>query len=143
LQIATKELSGRSLAYAVALALGASFKRNSIKALHAYVDGKFVGGFITDVPGGSAFPDRHFAPQDIWSQGGPLIERLIEEGFRHEKADWSLGIKFWRVNGEDQMQVQYGPTTLVAAMRCYVASKLGENVNVPEELLELAAQPAK
>jgi hypothetical protein len=28
-----------------------------------------------------------------------------------------------------------GPTPLIAAMRCYVASKLGDEVEVPEELL--------
>ena len=28
-----------------------------------------------------------------------------------------------------------GPTPLIAAMRCYVASKLGDEVNVPEDLL--------
>lgn len=32
--------------------------------------------------------------------------------------------------------VMYGPTPLVAAMRCYVASKLGEEVEIPEELLK-------
>ena len=29
----------------------------------------------------------------------------------------------------------YGPTPLIAAMRCYVASKLGDEVEVPVELL--------
>jgi hypothetical protein len=29
----------------------------------------------------------------------------------------------------------YGPTLLIAAMRCYVASKLGNEVEVPEELI--------
>jgi len=28
----------------------------------------------------------------------------------------------------------YGPTPLIAAMRCFVASKLGEEVDVPQEL---------
>ena len=28
-----------------------------------------------------------------------------------------------------------GPTMLVAAMRCYVASKLGDEITIPEELL--------
>lgn len=27
----------------------------------------------------------------------------------------------------------YGPTPLIAAMRCYVASKLGEEVEIPDE----------
>lgn len=30
---------------------------------------------------------------------------------------------------------QYGPTKLVAAMRCYVAYKLGATVEIPKELL--------
>lgn len=30
----------------------------------------------------------------------------------------------------------YGPTHLIAAMRCYVTSKLGKGVEVPSELLE-------
>ncbi len=29
----------------------------------------------------------------------------------------------------------YGSTPLIAAMRCYVASKLGEEVEVPDELI--------
>jgi hypothetical protein len=29
---------------------------------------------------------------------------------------------------------EYGPTPLIAAMRCYVASRLGDEVDVPEEL---------
>jgi hypothetical protein len=28
----------------------------------------------------------------------------------------------------------HGPTPLIAAMRCYVASKLGDEVEIPEEL---------
>jgi hypothetical protein len=29
----------------------------------------------------------------------------------------------------------HGHTPLIAAMRCYVASKLGEEIDVPEELI--------
>ena len=29
---------------------------------------------------------------------------------------------------------EHGPTPLIAAMRCYVASKLGDEVDVPDEL---------
>jgi hypothetical protein len=31
--------------------------------------------------------------------------------------------------------MQNGPTPLIAAMRCYVASKFGDEVETPEELL--------
>jgi len=37
-------------------------------------------------------------------------------------------------NHDDDAFEQDGPTPLIAAMRCYVASKLGEEVDVPEEL---------
>jgi hypothetical protein len=31
-------------------------------------------------------------------------------------------------------EVVYGPTPLVAAMRCYVASRLGAEVEIPDQL---------
>ena len=34
----------------------------------------------------------------------------------------------------DTSRVPSRPTPLIAAMRCYVASKLGDEVDVPEEL---------
>jgi len=60
-----------------------------------------------------------------WAQGGPIIER------------GGIGIDLW---GNDKWVAnyceaeQYGPTPLIAAMRAFVASKLGDEVDVPEEL---------
>jgi hypothetical protein len=60
-----------------------------------------------------------------WSIGGPIIER---EGLTltHQGERWAAQT--------DADEFQYGPTPLVAAMRCFVASKLGDEVDVPEEL---------
>ena len=64
-----------------------------------------------------------------WSQGGPIIERefLAIEGDYNE----------WRARLFDDGRIfeADGPTPLVAAMRCYVASKLGDEVDVPKELI--------
>lgn len=62
-----------------------------------------------------------------WSQMGPIIER---EGISFYKAN---GSKWWAhpYGGEYNAE---GPTSLMAAARCYVVSKLGEEVEVPEEL---------
>lgn len=35
---------------------------------------------------------------------------------------------------DDAEAFGYGPTPLIAAMRCYVASKLGDEVDVPDEM---------
>jgi hypothetical protein len=73
-----------------------------------------------------------YAPSDTWSQGGPIIER--------EKIDlmWQMGGRpYWLAETQPDFndQSEEGPTPLIAAMRCYVASRLGDEVDVPEELI--------
>ena len=72
--------------------------------------------------------EQEFAPTADWAQGGPIIEQeWIELGAYHDQ---------WRAvfHGEESIY-QDGPTPLIAAMRCYVASRLGDEVDIPEELL--------
>ena len=64
-----------------------------------------------------------------WAQGGPIIEQETIGLF----FDRACGNQ-WRAN-HITAPYQLGPTPLVAAMRCYVASKLGDEVDIPEELL--------
>ena len=63
-----------------------------------------------------------------WAQGGPIVER--------EKIDITTTIQdpagAWRAAVDARGYV--GDTPLIAAMRCLVASKLGDEVEVPEEL---------
>ena len=71
--------------------------------------------------------DDHYSPSTDWAQGGPIIERqeieLVPKGMH------------WDAYADEDFHVPYsGPTPLIAAMRCYVASKLGDNVDIPEEL---------
>lgn len=73
----------------------------------------------------SWFVDWVYNPSGNWMEGGPIIERerinLWNEGY-----DWEASLY-----GEHSV---WGETPLVAAMRCYVASKLGDEVDVPDEL---------
>ena len=68
-----------------------------------------------------------------WAQGGPIIEReginLVHQGDAH---DWNASL--WDYAEQDWHLHTEGPTPLIAAMRCYVASKLGDEVDVPDEL---------
>jgi hypothetical protein len=67
-----------------------------------------------------------YAPSTDWSQGGPIIER---EGM-------SVGMvnEYWQAHLSEFGLWEDGPTPLIAAMRCYVASKLSDEVEVPDEL---------
>ena len=69
------------------------------------------------------------SPSTDWSQGGPIIER-------EEIAHWPDSEGGWFASAQEGRGKDYhGPTPLIAAMRCYVASKLGDKVDVPEELI--------
>lgn len=71
--------------------------------------------------------DKPLAYSTDWAQGGPIIDH---EGIGFYRANMS---KWWAhpYGGEYNAE---GPTALIAAMRCYVASKLGEEVDIPDEL---------
>jgi hypothetical protein len=71
-----------------------------------------------------------------WGMAGPIIERE-EIGIKRRMP--CMRGEEWEAHGSISAKgAGYrwaaGPTPLVAAMRCYVASKLGEEVEVPDEL---------
>jgi hypothetical protein len=88
-----------------------------------------------DFPAADAFCGI-FNPSTDWAQGGPIIERE-----RMDIACWDAHSMPWKasIDGDTDagvaLYVEYGPTPLIAAMRCYVASKMGDDINIPEELL--------
>jgi len=61
-----------------------------------------------------------------WDYGGPIIEREGIALYLYGDAEWNAHVG----NKEST-----GPTPLVAAMRCYVVSRLGQEVELPEGLL--------
>jgi len=107
-KVETSELTGAALNWAVARALG---KRPSV--------------FIFQQTGKLA-PEHNYSTN--WAQGGPIIER------EKQVIAYEYGPEVWHAYLQVKGGTYYGPTPLIAAMRCYVASKLGEEVDVPEEL---------
>jgi hypothetical protein len=76
---------------------------------------------------GWAYSDSRRYSTD-WAQGGPIIERESIWLTHHVAA------KMHGAHKGDDAWFQKGPTPLIAGMRCYVASKLGDNIDIPEEL---------
>jgi hypothetical protein len=70
---------------------------------------------------------RYWLPSTDWAQGGPIIER--------ERIEFDFNEDTQMFHAYDGLQSGTGPTHLIAAMRCYVASKFGDEVEVPEELV--------
>jgi hypothetical protein len=127
MKIKTSELTGAALDWAVAVAEG-----REPRSKWLWASGCFVGA-----------PPCPYPPSTDWSQGGPIIERELLEvtprfhsaGYEHPKGQWYWMAFVLGPNNMDENHEQHGPTPLIAAMRCYVASKLGDEVDVPEELL--------
>ena len=73
--------------------------------------------------------DEPWSPSTNWAQGGPIIEwRMVTVGpANHE------GYEAYP-HPKDDTQPYWGDTPLEAAMRCYVASNLGEEIEIPEGL---------
>lgn len=105
--------------------------------------GWWISGLFTD-PNYWVRSDE-FHPSTNWAQGGPIMDRQDIQWCRlnGQVEAWS-GFDYieWRINWDSDIRMPdgagfgAGATILVAAMRCYVASKLGDEVEVPDELLE-------
>ena len=118
------ELQGAALDWAVA-------KCEGYTGLH-----KIAGRMPHEPQLGIWPPRKEYGVMDLWelsystdwAQGGPIIER--------EKINlgWVFcdGREFWTATM--YLAESEGPTPLVAAMRCYVASRLGDEIELPEEL---------
>ena len=121
----TNELTRTALNWAVAKCEGATNEWRE--------DGPFWWNGVPCIRSGGH--DVNYRPSTDWAQGGPIIER---ENINIETwhGAWQAELEFLP---DDDTHYRYGkgagPTPLIAAMRCYVASKLGDTVDIPEELL--------
>ncbi|KQQ60129.1 hypothetical protein ASF84_05320 [Pseudomonas sp. Leaf127] len=75
---------------------------------------------------------RFYTPSTDWGQGGPLIDKF-KIGITHDRLD-KKGLACQAIPKASPFP-SYGGTTLTAACRAIVASKLGETVSIPRELL--------
>lgn len=133
----TSELTGDTLVWAVATCEG-------------YTDLHKIEGRWPHEPHLAMMPPRReYGAMELWEIGsdcdwrffGPIIERN-RISLEHLYGAGDAGADVWvatltcedkKFGGVECFEEQ-GPTPLIAAMRCYVASKLGEDIDIPEEL---------
>lgn len=133
-KVKTNELIGPALDWAVAKCNGRDIEFDDP------IDPWLTRNGISDQPLHS------YTPSTDWAQGGPIIGREITKVFRNVGGTWSAMIlRDVPIPYEDQgtslaltRRAQWngaGITPLIASMRCYVASKLGDEVELPDGLL--------
>ena len=90
---------------------------------------------------------ERWSPSTDWAQGGPVLEGAnvtitrVEDEYDADSRGFTTceRIPLWLAKSGPTFMVdrdggKYGRTPLVAAMRCFVASKLGEEIEVPAAL---------
>ena len=114
MKIKTKDLTGAALDWAVAKCENSDTSIEHFIAMHSHY----------------AYDHGTFDYSTNWAQGGPIIERerisirqwtnvpLVHAYMPQDNAPW----------------LSDGTSPLIAAMRCYCSFKLGDEVDVPEEL---------
>lgn len=125
MKIKTETLVGKQLNYAVAVSEGFKPFTDGISWI---IDCK---GTYKTLPGYST----------DWAVAGPIIEseRITLDYYCNQgESCAALGYASYDnegeyIEGSDHKQI--GPTPLIAAMRCYVSSKLGSEVEIPYALL--------
>ena len=117
------ELTGIALDWAVAKCEGYAFNGKALTRNNPLDDGALEHIWRGD-----------YTPSTNWAQGGPIIER--EEIYLNPNTGTVEGYAdLWCADHTIQgTPPQYGPTPLIAAMRCYATSRLGDEVDVPEAL---------
>lgn len=113
MKIKTSELTGAALDWAVAKCEGVGVE---------YINDGITRCLLRLAP----FTGR-YGPSTNWPQGGPIIERAGISVIYAGGGEWEACCG---ANSEHT-----GPIPLIAAMRCHVASKLGDEVEVPDELM--------
>ena len=130
----TSELTGAALDYAVAKCEGWE-----LNGPYSCFDGAFC---LRELDGS----DGDLCPEysTDWAQGGPVIEREgidIQqlfgggcEGSFSQPVGWQA--KRYIAGGVINPPYFNAQTPLIAAMRCFVFSRLGDEVDVPSELVK-------
>tara|TARA_R110000765_G_scaffold244631_11_gene346895 strand:+ start:2461 stop:2835 length:375 start_codon:yes stop_codon:yes gene_type:complete len=124
MKIKTSELKDAALDWAVAYAL------NGSAAFFDVFGARMLGRSITaEVLAGA------IKPSTDWGQAGPLIDKFDVAVFRVADGECGAEIGHCYLQNEGLNIDQIGESRLIAACRAIVAAKLGDTVDVPEELV--------
>ena len=78
-----------------------------------------------------------YSPSKTWAQAGPIIE---QEKITFDYDFYGQSLSLWTARkyafDGTLLWAESGDSPLIAAMRCFVQSILGDEVDIPEELIE-------
>jgi hypothetical protein len=125
MKIQTSEMTGAALDWAVAKCEGFTSEYEADRKDYWINRTNHAAQFLPPF----GYLQEVFYPSTDWAQGGPIIERE-KINTLDARGCWGAHKTYW--DNSQSSRSYFGPTPLIAAMRCYVASKLGDEVEIPE-----------
>ncbi|CDM88202.1 phage protein NinX family protein [Xenorhabdus bovienii] len=128
MKIKTSELTGRALDWAVCLAIGGAANKDNTEVQAPNRDYYLLSN-----------GKGNFTPSTDWDQCGELMDKYCKSfGMVQRRAN-----ETWRAfaygtprNGQDTMRLASGDTLQIAFCRAVVAAQLGDEIDIPDELVE-------
>ncbi|WP_258087316.1 DUF2591 domain-containing protein [Xenorhabdus bovienii] len=129
MKIKTSELTGRALDWAVARAIGAT--EEIMPSGNTWLkpnDDWYVSNRDT----------YNFEPSTDWEQCGELIDKYLDDVTYMGRKDnhWVASVRALTVDDFSIFKTQTGDTPQIAICRAVVAAQLGDEVDIPDELVE-------
>ena len=131
-KIKVSEASGAALNWLVAKCIANLVKDATLNGVPLH--GWWVVGLYADA--NARIKLEHWIPSTKWSQGGPVMDHNNISTFHYESDEDGKSCEPGWCAFIHAERKSYGPTRLIAAMRYLVASKLGDEVEVPDELTQ-------
>lgn len=121
IKMKTAELEGAALDWAVAKCLGL-FKGPSSKRLDpkAFLSARWAGNYRYSTN---------------WDQGGAVILLMMSYCQERDGDNCYCSTPSVAKGWHDHPVRAHGPTPLIAGMRCFVVSRVGSEIEIPEEIL--------
>lgn len=127
MKIETSNLEGMALCYAICMIRMPHLVWGETIGIH-HASNQIV---VPELP-----EPQCYSPFSDWAMFGPIMEQesvsLTDQHGCRGMERWLASLTLPNDNG---LVMEWGPTQLVAARRCYVASQMGDLVDVPAELL--------
>jgi hypothetical protein len=121
--VKTNTLNSKALDWAVATQKGLPIKHDPM----GFKTGSQAGFWVWEdvLYGKILLIGDNYSPSTDWAEGGAIIESEGISLIKHDK---------WIAKTPNGVEVE-GKTALIAAIRAFVVTNLGEEIEVPEQLL--------
>ena len=131
MKIKTSNLTGAALDWAVAKCE----KLNPVLEYTTCTRRIYIVAYVICALTGDIEGEEDYSPSTNWAQGGSILTNARISRTIDHSGQW---IAYWTdgytEGDEGKLHMQCDRSELVAGLRCYVAMKLGDEVEIPDEL---------